>query len=416
MSVSLPGTILFIPCEEWSEGTIHRGSNMMRMLGQKYSVVGLERPRNFGAGGLPLRFLRMLWYWARILAYGWRQRRSIDLIFCENTHAAFGGILAKVLGRPCVWDIEAEDALYLNVWRKSRLFSVLILALHGVAKRTADLLLVPCEEDRESYIRRGYLTGERTVTIALSLDFSQFPGGESGGKEELRRSLNLDPNKLVLIYTGQRTELPYREGAEWICRELVPALERVPQDVQIILTGRGEAIRGASSRVTFTGFVPNIYDYIRASDICLAPIWREVGVPGKVFEYMALGKPAVVSAHVRGLRHLTDGWDAMVAATPEDFIRKVIYLVQNPEKAQQIGVRAKETARRCHSYEAVAPQLWRVVEETVARHRDNGSSGGVIHERRAKASGRPASNSVDLRPQRRREHSACAPEDPPVGR
>ena len=372
--MSLLGRILFVPYEGWSDGTIHRGSNMVRMLGQKYSVVGLERQRNFGAGSLPLRFLRMLWYWARVLAYGWRQRQSIDLIFCENTHAVVGGILAKVLGRPCIWDIEAEDALYLKAWQKSRLFGILVLALHWVAKATADLLLAPCEEDRESYIRRGYLRGERTVTIALALDFSQFSSQASNGKEELRRALNLESQRTVLIYTGHRTELPYREGAEWICRELVPALELLPHDVQILLTGRGGVISGASSRVAFTGFVPNIYDYIRAADICLAPIWQEVGVPGKVFEYMALGKPAVVSAHVRGLGHLTDGWDAMVAATPEDFIRKVIYLVQNPEKAMQMGVRARETARRYHSYEAVAPELWRAVEETMARHRGSGLS------------------------------------------
>ena len=373
--MSLHGKILFIPYEMWSDGTIHRGSNMLRMLGQKYAVVGLERQRNFGGGSLTLRCLRVLAYWARILVYGWQQRRSIDLIFCENTHAVVGGILARVLGRPCIWDIEAEDALYIKAWQKSRMFGNLILAFHRLAKATADLLLVPCEEDRESYIRRGYLRGERTITIALALDFSQFSHGKGNGEEVVRRAFNLDSQKTVLIYTGQRTELPYREGAEWICRELVPTLERAPHDVQILLTGRGAVIPGVSSRVAFTGFVPNVYDYIRVADICLAPIWREVGVPGKVFEYMALGKPTVVSAHVRGLGHLTDGWDAMIAATPEDFIRKVIYLVQNPEEAKQMGARARETARRSHSYEAVAPELWRAVEDTVARYRGSRVSG-----------------------------------------
>ncbi len=373
--VSVRGKILFIPCEEWSDGTIHRGSNMMAMLKQKYSIVGLERQRNFGDGSLPLRSLRMLWYWARILAYGWRRRRSIDLVFCENTHAAFGGILAKAVGRPCIWDIEAEDALYLKAWQKSRLFSAFVLALHWVAKLTADLLLVACEEDREAYVRRGYQRGERTVTIALALDFSQFPGVESNRKEELRHSLNLDSRRTVLIYTGQRTELPYREGAEWICKELVPVLDALPQNCQVLLTGRGEAIPGASARVTFTGFVPNIYDYIHASDICLAPIWQEVGVPGKILEYMALGKPAVVSAHVRGLQHLTDGWDAMIAPTPEDFVRRVIYLVQNPERAMEMGVRARETARRYHSYDAVAPGLWHAVERAMAGRHGRGLTG-----------------------------------------
>ena len=368
------GTILFIPYEEHPDGTIHRGSNMLEMLRQRYIIVGLVRRRNFGPGILALRCLRMGWYWVRVLAFGWTRRRSIDLIFCENSHAALGGILAKALRTPCVWDIEAEDALYLKEWGRSRLFSGLVFALHWVARKATDLLLVACEEDREAYLRRGYSDEARTRTVPLAVDFSQFSDEGDRGKEEARRSLNLDPQKILVIYTGQRTEAPYREGAEWICAELAPRLESFSRDVQFLLTGRGEVIPCSSACVMFTGFVPNIFDYIRAADICLAPIWREVGVPGKVFEYMALGKPAVITRHVRGIRHLTDGWDAMIATTPEDFIRRVIYLVQNPEKALQIGMRACETARRCHSYEAVAPELWRAVDETMTRRRDKGRS------------------------------------------
>jgi len=366
--MSAPNAILFIPREKGLHGTIHRGSNMMGMLLQRYPLVGLERQRDFGAGPLPLRFARMIWYWARVSAYSVRQRRDIRLIFCENTHAVLGGILAKVLGKPCIWDMEGDDTLYLSAWRKSYLFSGFVLAFHWVARKTTDLLVVPCEEDREAYIRKGRYDAERTVTLPLALDFSQFFDEDGRRKEEVRRSLNIDPQKTVLIYTGHRTEPPYREGAEWICRELAPRLESVSKGVQILLTGKGEAIPGTSSQVMFTGYVPNIYDYIRAADICLAPIWREAGVPGKVFEYMALGKPAVVTTYARGLRHLTDGWDALVASTPADFIEKVISLVQRPERAVGIGVRAKETARRYHSYEAVAPAVWRAVDETIVKY------------------------------------------------
>jgi glycosyltransferase involved in cell wall biosynthesis len=364
-TLNRPLTVLFVPLERQSDGTVHRGSNMIEMLRRRYTVLGLERDRGFGSGALFIRSVRMLLYWARVVGYGLRHRRSIDVLFCENTHAFLGSILSKLLGRPCIWDIEGEDALYLDAWEKSVLFRWLVLGSHTVTKRLCRLLIVPCEEDREAYVRRGYCAKGLVATVPLVLDLARLPRAVDS-KAALRRRLGLDPEKTILIYTGQRTEAPYRAAAEWICRELAAGLGPLLDRVLILLTGRGEVIPTSYPQIRFTGFVPSVLDYVAAADVGLVPVWREAGVPGKMIEYMALGKPFVISSRLRGLQHLEDGVNAMVAGSPEEFVRKVAYLIQNPRQAARMGARARQTAEQHYSYEVAVGPLWRLVEGVAA--------------------------------------------------
>lgn len=358
-------TVLFVPLERRTDGTVHRGSNAIEMLRRRFHVVGLERERGFG-GGLILGALRMLLYWGRVAAFALRHRRSIDLLFCENSHALLGGLLGRAIGRPCIWNMEGEDALYLDVWGRSALVRWLVLGSDALAARFCQRLLVPCEEDRRAYIRRGYGSDGSVVTVPLAVDLDRLPLGLED-REGLRRRLGLPPDRTILIYTGQRTQAPYREGAEWICRELAPRLGPLLDRTLILLTGRGEVVPTPYPQVVFIGFVPNVLEYVAAADIGLVPLWREAGVPGKMIEYMALGKPVVISSRFRGLQHLEDGANAMLAADPEEFVQRVAYLIQHPQEARRMGDRAREAARRHYSHQAVAPQLWRVVEEMAGR-------------------------------------------------
>jgi glycosyltransferase involved in cell wall biosynthesis len=356
-----PPIVLFIPLEEQLEGTVHRGSNLIAMLWQKYSVVGVPRPRNFGGGNLALRLLRVFGHWVQVFVFAWQHRESIDLVFTENAHAAFGGPLARVIGVPCVWDIETDPFLYAAAFEKSWPFKWLARVIHGISRRFTDVLLVPCEEDRQGYIDRGHRP-ERVIVVPLCVDLARLPVDKEG-RGTVRQQLRLKDGKAALIYTGQRTEAPYREGAAWICGELALALEsRCPGDFRVLMTGRGPELPSPSAAVTFTGFVPDIYDYIAAADVCLAPIWRDTGMPGKVVEYLALGKPAVLTSLVRGFPHLRNGENAMIAATREEFVDKVAYLINHPHEAKRIGANARRTAEEHYSHGVVAPQLWRVID------------------------------------------------------
>jgi glycosyltransferase involved in cell wall biosynthesis len=180
--------------------------------------------------------------------------------------------------------------------------------------------------------------------------------------ESIGTRTGLNPKRTTLIYTGQRTERPYRDGAAWICSRLTVGLGSLLSETQIILTGKGARIPCPYPQVIFTGLVENFLEYLAAADICLLPVWREVGIAGKIVEYMAMGKPVVATHFIRGLDHLRDGYDVLIARNEQEFVDKVIYLVRNPAEARAIGLRARESARRHHSYEAIAPRVWQLLD------------------------------------------------------
>lgn len=75
----------------------------------------------------------------------------------------------------------------------------------------------------------------------------------------------------------------------------------------LLLPGRGAALDkckaladrlGVRERVRFPGFVSNIEDYYRASDVCVSSS-RSEGLPFNVMEAMACGLPAVLT-NVKG--------------------------------------------------------------------------------------------------------------------
>jgi glycosyltransferase involved in cell wall biosynthesis len=236
--------------------------------------------------------------------------------------------------------------------------------MQAIAARMCCMLIVPCEEDRQAYIKRGY-PEERVVVFPLCLDFSLIPDPDTIDRIALRRRLGLDPVKTLLLYTGNRNERPYYQVAEWICTRLAPELAaRYDDKFMIILTGAGPKLP-APEQVIFTGFVDNFVDYLMVADICLFPVWFEMGMAGKMVEYIAAGKPVVTTTLARGFPHLVDNVNVMAVETEGSFFQRTIRLIQEVALREAIGMRAREVALLDCSICSIAPQLIKVITEAV---------------------------------------------------
>jgi glycosyltransferase involved in cell wall biosynthesis len=347
-------TILFIPLEPEGRGLVHRGNNSARMLSRQNRIIGIRRTPDFG--NMTLKYFRLFFFWLANFHLAFRHRRDIDLIFAENIHAVPGVIIGKILHKPCIWDTEGDDHLWAKAWEKKGLIAWLTLRLQSFAGRSCNLLLVPCEDDRRGYIERGLPEGKVRV-IPLCVDFAFLTGPEKTDKKALRERLNLAPGKTILLYTGNRNERPYLRVAEWICRKLAPELNSYCRDEFIIvLSGAGPVIP-APPQVIFTGFVENFTDYLFASDIGLFPVWFDMGMAGKVVEYMAAGKPVATTGKARGYPHLQDNINAILALDEKEYIQKVMLLMRNPVLREEMGARARDTALKYNNLITLTPEL-----------------------------------------------------------
>ena len=134
----------------------------------------------------------------------------------------------------------------------------------------------------------------------MGIDLARFSRPSAPERTWLRRQLSLRDDQLVLVYAAEFSGRKHQSM-------LIEAMAELPERVVLLLPGRGAALDkckaladrlGVRERVRFPGFVSNIEDYYRASDVCVSSS-RSEGLPFNVMEAMACGLPAVLT-NVKG--------------------------------------------------------------------------------------------------------------------
>lgn len=193
--------------------------------------------------------------------------------------------------------------------------------------------------------------------------------------------------EFVVSYVGTLGG-PHR-GLDAVVRAMPALIDTVP-NARLLIVGDGPAYRsrlesivsdlGIEEHVTFTGRVPfdDVPSYIAASDVCLVPHQATehtaTTVPHKLFQYMAMSRPVVVT-DVGPLRRVVDDSDAGLVARPSDpasFAVALVELATDPERARRLG----ENGRR-----AVEDRYhWDVAGEAICDcYRQLSGESGIVH-------------------------------------
>jgi len=125
-----------------------------------------------------------------------------------------------------------------------------------------------------------------------------------------------------------------------------------PEAIPALLAGIQKL--GLAARVELAGRVDrdDLFTLLRGARILMLPRasapFSRAGLPTKVGEYLATGRPVVVSAVGDLPLYLTDGVDAYLAESddPSVFAERLRDALLHPAEAAQIGRRGRETAKR----------------------------------------------------------------------
>lgn len=125
--------------------------------------------------------------------------------------------------------------------------------------------------------------------------------------------------------------------------------------------------------VIFTGQVPGseVPKYVAAADIGVSPVpplaCYKIGSPLKIFEYMGGGKPVIANEEIFDQKEVLEqsSGGILVPYTPEAFADAMIELLNNPEKAAEMGWRGRQWVVENRSYEVLARQVERKLTKLV---------------------------------------------------
>jgi sugar transferase (PEP-CTERM/EpsH1 system associated) len=175
------------------------------------------------------------------------------------------------------------------------------------------------------------------------------------------------PEPGLLVFVGVMDYYPNVEGVAWFCRAILPAVQRQVPGARLAIVGAHPtaAVRALARLpgVEVTGFVDDPRAWLARAAVSVAPLRIARGIQNKVLEAMAMGLAVV------GTRSATQGVggehgrDYVVAESEEQQVAAVCGLLREPERARELGRRARAFVEASYDWEACLRPLDSILEK-----------------------------------------------------
>jgi len=142
-------------------------------------------------------------------------------------------------------------------------------------------------------------------------------------------------NEKVIVFTGAMDYWANVDAVKWFASEIFPDVKRENCALRFVIVGSKpthevlnlQAIDG----VSVTGFVDDVRPYIMHADLVVAPMRIARGIQNKVLEAMSMGKNVLVSPQGFEGIDAQPGRDLTLLHSKQEWILKVIEVVNSPE-------------------------------------------------------------------------------------
>jgi glycosyltransferase involved in cell wall biosynthesis len=320
-------------------------------------------------------------YWATALREV-IEAENIDALHVHDLRFADTGLsIGEQYGVPIVADLHENYPEAVRQWRRMVDWPTLVRHPAKLADRLgfpvirykrierrcvrrADRLICVAEEAREHYVRDCGADPETTHVVSNRVDLSLL---------DRMDTQPIDHDGFLISYIGSYGT---HRGLKTAIRALSHVVSEIPEARLLIVGSAGEedyeqeikefcTEHNVRDNVTFTGWVDFEYvpSYIAASDICFVThaetAHTNTTIPHKLFQYMALRRPVIVS-DVKPLQrvvHDTDSGLVIPAGDHEAMANAVRKLYRHPETRAEFGENGRRAVEDRYNWENEAGTL-----------------------------------------------------------
>jgi glycosyltransferase involved in cell wall biosynthesis len=283
-----------------------------------------------------------------------------DIIYGHLHEGAFVGGLIKYLltfGKvPLVFDVQGSLTSELDTfkWIKGR--KAIRWFFHTLEKficKMPDFFICSSVSNGDIIKNRFHISPDkvRVVIDGVHTDFfNKTP--EKGFKEKL----GVPANAPLIIFTGALLEA---KGIGNLVSAIPMVLKKVKNAHFLIVgypveeTAKKVKELRVEENVHFTGMVDyfKLPDYLLVSDIAVEPKVDKAGeASGKVINYMGAGLPVVCFEGKNNRRFLGEGGIYAADDKVENLAAKMIWAIENPDKARELGELNKKRVEEVFSW------------------------------------------------------------------
>jgi glycosyltransferase involved in cell wall biosynthesis len=282
-----------------------------------------------------------------------------DIIYGHLHEGAFVGGLVKYLvsfGKvPLVFDVQGSLTSELGTfnWLKSKPIKWLFHNFEKFICKMPDFFICSSLSNGEIIKNRFHIKPEKVKVVidGVHTDFFNRPP-----KKGFKSKLGIPEDAPLIIFTGA---LLAAKGI-WNLVDAIPIVLSRNKNIHFLIVGYpvGETEKkiselGIGANVHMTGMVDyfDLPDYLLISDIAVEPKVDKAGeASGKVINYMGAGLPVVCFDSQNNRRFLEDGGIYAGENKIENLADKMLWAVDNPDKAKLLGEMNKKRVEKVFSW------------------------------------------------------------------
>ena len=289
----------------------------------------------------PMNDLKAVWKLRQMMIDG-----RYDIVHTHSSKAGvLGRVAAKWAGVPFVVHTVHGWSYHDHMSPRKKNFYV---ALEKVGYRNGDAMIAVSPKDIEKGLAEGIGRREDYTVIRSGIELDRFGSVRPGTRVEMREQLGIPADALVV---GSVTRLSDQKDP----LSLIEGLAKVHQarpDVWSVIVGGG-ALRsdveakiadfGLTGRIKLTGLRRDVPELMATFDIfVLSSLWE--GLPRVLPQAMATGLPIVCTRADGSAEAVLDNINGFLVKprSPEQIAEKVILLIDDRKKRQQMGAAGKD--------------------------------------------------------------------------
>lgn len=271
--------------------------------------------------------------------------------------------------------LKNEPFLELNANEKVvRIFNEALRFSERKMLERADRIIAVSTFTKNELLEGYGIDAKKVQVIPNGVDINKFKPPDE--KDKVKQEWRFADCKVVL-YVGR---LYRRKGLTTFLRAASIILRKF-RNVKFVISGGGffgeeERLRALARKlrieeaVVFLGYIPDkaLPKLYQAADVFVLPSIYE-GMPFTVLEALASGLP-VVATKAGGIPEVIDDGKNGFLVSPMDYqglADKVLYLLENPKHAREMGFMGRKRVEERFSWHEVAKQVLEVYNEVLAK-------------------------------------------------
>jgi glycosyltransferase involved in cell wall biosynthesis len=314
----------------------------------------------------------------------WRQSRRLiqmlaeikpDVIILEGAASLYCLIALYAIRRrgittTVVYHAHNVECL-LRQERGNRLYSRIAKWAEGVLMRKADVSSAVSQVDAANFKK---MYGVEPVLLPNGVDVDMFANVSLEQIQEVRKKYGL--NRKTVLFMGMPSYPPNREGIAFLLHNIFPAVIQEYAEARLVMIGG--RVPYSREWLINPGRIPfdELAAFVRACDVCVAPIFSGSGTRVKILEYFGAAKPVVATAKAAEGIAVKHNETVIIAESAQEHVAGILSLLRNPVLADTLGSRALELVKVKYAWKSIMQEFERGSLSTCCRCTRGGKAGG----------------------------------------